>query len=213
MHLFLIRHGQSYVNLPEWNQGNKDVGLTEKGKQQAIALAQWLPKKVPAIKAIYCSTMLRAIETATPLSDVYHIPLTYEDRLREIGLNRYDHAPWPNDDLPAYGGIWGSEIPFDTITPNVEGGESMMHFRIRVGGFIERMVLEHRDDTVLAVCHAGVVEAVLDHVYNTGAWRRCEAWTSNTGVTYIEYVAHASRETWRLRYHNRTNHLPDDGSH
>ncbi len=210
MHLFLIRHGQSYVNLPDWAEGNVDAGLTDEGKQQAAALARWLPSKVPAVKAIYCSTMKRAIETATPLQEVYGVPLTFEDRLREIGLNRQDHTPWPNEQLPAYGGIWGSEIPFDNITPTVEGGESYMHFRIRMGAFLEQMVIRHRDDTVVAVCHAGVMEAALDHIYNIGPWRRCEAWTSNTGVTYFQYVAHAGRETWRLRYHNRTNHLTID---
>lgn len=207
MHLFLIRHGQSHLNLPDWQGGNADVGLTEKGKAQAAALALWLPTKVTAPKAIYCSSMQRAIETATPLSEQYQLPLLFEDRLREIGLNRLDHTPWPNDQLPAYGSIWGSEIPFDSITPNVDEGESFMHFRTRVGSFVQDTVNLHREDSIIAVCHAGVVEAVLDHIYNTGPYRRCEAWTSNTGVTYIEYVAHAARETWRLRYHNRTNHL------
>ncbi|MCL4868878.1 MAG: phosphoglycerate mutase family protein [Anaerolineae bacterium] len=207
MHLFLIRHGQSLLNLPDWQGGNRDVGLTEKGKEQAAALAHWLPSKVTTPKAIYCSSMQRAIETAMPLSETYQLPLLFEDRLREIGLNRLDHTPWPNEELPAYGSIWGSQIPFDSITPNVDEGESFMHFRTRVGSFVQDMVNLHREDSIIAVCHAGVVEAVLDHIYNTGPYRRCEAWTSNTGVTYIEYVAHAARETWRLRYHNRTNHL------
>lgn len=210
MHLFLIRHGQSYVNLPDWTEGNVDVGLTDEGKRQAAALASWLPTKVPAAKAIYCSTMKRAVETATPLQEVYSVPLTFEDRLREIGLNRHDHTPWPNEQLPAYGGIWGSQIPFDNITPDTVGGESYMHFRVRIGAFMEQMVVRHRDDTIIAVCHAGVIEAALDHIYNIGPWRRSEAWTSNTGVTYFQYVAHAARETWRLRYHNRTNHLTLD---
>ena len=207
MHLFLIRHGQSHVNLRDWTGGNQDVGLTAEGAEQAAALAQWLPGKVTSVQAIYCSTMQRAIETATPLSQAYQIPLTFSDNLREIGLNRQDHTPWPNEKLPAYGHIWASEIPFSTITPEVEGGESLMHFRVRVGAFIESLVSRHREETILAICHAGVIEAALDHIYNIGPFRRCEAWTSNTGVTYFEYVAHASRETWRLRYHNRTTHL------
>jgi len=207
MHLFLIRHGQSHLNLPDWTGGNKDVGLTEEGQRQAAALARWLPTKVPTVKAIYCSTMQRAIETATPLSEAYDVALTFDDRLREIGLNRLDHTPWPNDQLPAYGGTWGSEIPFDNITPTTAGGESYMHFRLRIGAFLEQMSVRHRDDSILAISHAGAIEAVLDHIYNIGPWRRSEAWTSNTGVTYIQYVNHPTRETWRLRYHNRTNHL------
>jgi hypothetical protein len=41
MHLYLIRHGQSYINLKEWQEGNVDAGLTELGQRQANALAAW----------------------------------------------------------------------------------------------------------------------------------------------------------------------------
>ena len=39
MHLYLIRHGQSFVNLPDWTGVNADEPLTELGQQQAAALA------------------------------------------------------------------------------------------------------------------------------------------------------------------------------
>ena len=32
MHLYLIRHGQSYVNLPDWTGVNADEPLTELGQ-------------------------------------------------------------------------------------------------------------------------------------------------------------------------------------
>lgn len=47
MHLYLIRHGQSFVNLEDWSGGNQDVGLTELGQRQAAALAAWLPARLP----------------------------------------------------------------------------------------------------------------------------------------------------------------------
>ena len=64
MQLYLIRHGQSYVNLEEWQHGNTDEGLTELGQQQAARLAAWLPTHLPRIDALYASTMRRARETA-----------------------------------------------------------------------------------------------------------------------------------------------------
>ena len=60
MHLYLIRHGQSFVNLREWDKGNVDVGLTPLGQRQAAALAGWLPSVIPTVDALYASTMLRA---------------------------------------------------------------------------------------------------------------------------------------------------------
>ncbi len=207
MNLVMVRHGQSYVNLKDWAGGNADKGLTLKGQRQADALAAWLPAKVTRVDAIYCSTMLRARETAVPLSQAFQIDPIFDDRLREVGNNKLDHTAWPSDDLPEYSDFWGSERPFSSITPDREGGESLMHFRIRVGNFIEGLIDRHRGQTVIAVCHGGVIEITLDHVFNVGPWRRCEVWSHNTGVTRLELVEHPLRETWRLHYHSRVEHL------
>jgi probable phosphoglycerate mutase len=210
MHLYLIRHGQSHVNLAEWDSGNTDEGLTDLGQRQAAALGAWLPGEITTVDAIYASTMRRALETAEPLAQTYGIPLRYDDRLREIGNNRWDHSAWPNDALPPeYAEYWASERPFSTVAPFPEGGETFIHFRARVGIFIEELVENHREDVVVAVCHGGVIEAAFDHIFNVGPWRRCEIWNHNTGVTYFEYVEHPRRETWRLHYNNRTGHLKE----
>jgi len=208
MHLYLIRHGQSHINLAEWESGNTDEGLTELGNKQAAALAGWMPECLPEVDVLLTSTMRRALETAELLAEAYGQPLQFDDRLREIGNNRWDHSAWPNDDLPRdYADYWASERPFSPVTPFIENGETFIHFRTRVGLVIEDLVEEYRDDCVIAICHGGVIEAAFDHIFNIGPWRRCEIWNHNTGITYFEYVAHPNRETWRLHYNNRFSHL------
>ncbi len=210
MHLYFIRHGQSYVNLADWNNGNTDEGLTELGHNQAAALADFLTREIPLVDTIYASTMQRARETAEHVARAYDQDIVSEDRLREIGNNRLDHSAWPNDDLPQdYADFWGSEKPFSPITPLVKGGESYIHFRARVGIFIEEVAEKHPKETILFICHGGVIDAAFDHIFNIGPWRRCEVWNHNTGVTYFEYVEHPNRETWRLHYNNRVTHLID----
>lgn len=208
MQLYFVRHGQSHVNLKEWNNGNTDEGLTELGERQARALAEWLPQEIENVDVLYSSTMRRARETAAFVGNAYGIAIQYDDRLREVGNNRLDHTPWPNDSLPAqYADYWASERPFAPVTPVVEGGETLMHFRTRVGLFIEETVQRHADEVVIAVCHGGVIETVFDHVFNVGAFRHSEVWDSNTGLSFFEYVNHPRRESWRLHYHNRIEHL------
>jgi probable phosphoglycerate mutase len=208
MHLYLIRHGQSYVNLKDWTSGNLDEGLTELGQRQATALATWLPQVLPQVDALYASTMRRARETVAYLAGAYACPVRFDDRLREIGNNRYDHTPFPSNGLPQqYADYWASERPFATTTPLVEGGETYMHFRTRVGLFIEELADCCRQQRVIAVCHGGVIEAAFDHIFNVGPWRRCEIWAHNTGITHFEFVELPRRETWRLHYHNRVDHL------
>ncbi|MFQ5421884.1 MAG: histidine phosphatase family protein, partial [Anaerolineae bacterium] len=88
-----------------------------------------------------------------------------------------------------------------------EGGESLMHFRVRLGQFLEEITQKHKGETVVAICHGGVIEMTFDHVFNIGPWRRCEAWTKNTGITRFQYVEIPEREVWRLYYHSRAEHL------
>jgi probable phosphoglycerate mutase len=174
---------------------------------QAEALAAWMPGEVGHVDALYCSTMQRARETAAPLAAAYDTIIRFDDRLREIGNNRFDHTPWPGDDLPSYAEYWGSERPFASLTPDREGGESLMHFRTRVGAFVEEMTEIHRGENILVVCHGGVIDLIFDHIFNVGPWRRCEIWTLNTAVAHFEHVEHPGRETWRLHYHGRIEHF------
>jgi broad specificity phosphatase PhoE len=209
MHLYVIRHGQSFVNLNDWDGKDPDMPLTPLGEQQAEALAAWLPGHLPNVDAIYCSTLSRANHTATILGKAYNTEVVTDSRLREIGNNRIDHTPWPTGTIPPqsdWAAYWPTERPFSKVAQS-EGAESAMHFRIRVASFIEDTLEKHPKQTVIAVCHGGVMDAVFDYCFGVGPWRRCEVWTTNTGVTHFEYVAIPGRETWRLYEHNLIEHL------
>lgn len=208
MQLYLIRHGQSYVNLKDRAQGNTDEGLTPLGQEQAKRLGVWLPSHLSSIDALYASTMRRARETVAAVVALYNIEIQFDDRLREIGNNRLDHSPWPNDALPKdYADYWFSARPFSPTVLNEINGETLMHFRTRVGLFVEDLVERHRGQTVMVVAHGGVVEGIFNHVFNVGPWQRCEVWDHNTAITHFELVEHPGREVWRLHYHNRVEHL------
>ena len=215
MHLYLIRHGQSLVNLSDWEHGNSDEGLTDLGREQAHAVAQRLATVLGRVDVLYASTMRRAHETATVVSAALALPITPDDRIREIGNNRLDHAPWP--DLPSdYGDFWATSRPFASVTPTIEQGESLMHFRTRVGAFLEELCVECAGQQVVAVTHGGVIDVVFDHMFNVGPWRHCQVWTSNASITQVELLdgtpddhgmTHGGPERWRLHRHNDVAHL------
>lgn len=215
MQLYLIRHGQSLVNLADWQHGNSDEGLTDLGREQARAVAHRLAALPDGVDVLYASTMRRAHETATYIGDALDLGITSDDRIREIGNNRLDHAPWP--DLPTdYGDFWATSRPFASVTPAIERGESYMHFRTRVGAFLEELCAERGDDQVVAVTHGGVIDVVFDHLFNVGPWRHCQVWTSNASITQVELLdgapddhgmAHGGPERWRLHRHNDSGHL------
>lgn len=208
MHLYLVRHGQSYINLPEWISGNADEPLTALGQQQAAALAAWLPQQLPNVDTIYASTMRRAAETAGLLAAAYGLALQFDPRVREIGNNRIDHTAFEAGTLPnQYVDFWASARPFAPVMRDADDVESLMHFRTRVGIFLEEISARHAGQTVIVVCHGGVIEAAFEHIFNVGPWQRCEVWAANTSITHFELVEHPGREVWRLHSHNRTDHL------
>ena len=208
MHLYMIRHGQSYVNLSDWTGGNTDEGLTELGQAQADALGHWLPGKIEQIDALYASTMKRAQETAQFLADAYQCQIDFDDRLREIGNNRIDHSPLPNHELPReYSSLSPFQFPFSPVAPTVAQGESFMHYRVRVGMFLEDMINRHQGETVIVVGHGGTLNAVSDTIFNIGSYRQCDIRVNYTGVTLFQYMGKADWETWRLLYLGRVDHL------
>ncbi|WP_018143767.1 histidine phosphatase family protein [Alloscardovia criceti] len=77
IHVYLVRHGQTYFNLYNRLQGWSNSPLTDKGKQDAVVAAHKLEKI--RFDAAFCSDTQRAIETA-------RIILARNDAARHDGL-------------------------------------------------------------------------------------------------------------------------------
>lgn len=105
MTIYLVRHGEAAAS---WQQ-NKDPGLSEKGRAQAEALLDFFAGR--EIQLIHTSPLLRARETALPLSQKWGLPATPADAFREIPtppdiamqnrlawLQRCAHQPWAEAD-------------------------------------------------------------------------------------------------------------------
>ncbi|MCD4685732.1 MAG: histidine phosphatase family protein [Anaerolineae bacterium] len=219
MHLLMVRHGQSFVNLPDWDDGFVDAGLTALGQQQAAAAAKWLAARV-TVDALYTSTMARAQETAAFITQETGVQGARDHRLREFGNCYADGRPVPldNGEVIAYPtDWWGTQRPNTRISAE---GESWMTFRVRVSAFLSEVVVQHGSNgaedagkTVVVVCHGGVIEATFDHVFNIGEQRRTEIWVHNTGIVHLEYLPDSGREIWRLHAHAMVQHLVQaDGS-
>ncbi len=86
------------------------------------------------------------------------------------------------------------------------GGESWNSFHQRVRGMLGRVAREHEGQTVVAVCHAGVIIAsvrILLGVDDPG--RGAPLRPSNTGLTEWEHDAALDR--WTLHSFNEATHL------
>lgn len=221
MHIYLVRHGQSHVNLTDLTASHRDEPLTDVGVAQAAAVAAYIAEYVP-VQRIVSSTVRRAAQTARTIAESAGVEVEWEHRLREVGTVHPDGAPIAEAELQPYlPEIWGTLRPYEPVTV---GGESWMQVRARVGSFVESLIpmpprgtsrtMQHgteavaqNDDVVVVVCHAGVIEAFLEYVFEKGPWSVVAVETSNTGMTHLEFRPHPNRPDWHLHYHNRVVHL------
>lgn len=211
MYLYVIRHGQSHVNVGDWaTLDSMDAGLTDKGHQQAEALRDWLVQNEKKADVLYASTMRRTQETARYVEEALGLEAISDDRIREIGNSALDGTALPEVGLPRKFNYRKPDVaPFAKRGIDIENGESWMHFRTRLGQFVDDMMDKHKGQHVYVVAHGGVISAMLDNIYNAGPYRNARTDTYNTAWSLFEYYPQSGRENWMVHYHNRFDHLTE----
>lgn len=218
MRLIIIRHGQSVVNITRdfSTLPNVDTELTKLGHKQAVALRDWMRENDITADALYSSTLVRTRQTAAYVAEALGMEPIFEDRIREIGSNYADGLPIAYDDMPrTFNPKPGYLVPFESRATAPERVESWMHFRARIGGFINHLIAEHTDQTVYLVAHGGVITAIFEHLFNTGHRRLLTIDTWNTGWSEFQYIERGEKDHgeedssnfWRIIHHNRVDHL------
>ena len=207
MELIVIRHGQSYVNLGNWdNLDTMDTALTDLGHQQAGALRDWLIENDKSADVLYVSTMKRTRETGDYVAEALKLKPIYDDRIREVGNSYLDGQPIDEADLPR-SFLRNRATQFTPIVTDVDNAESWMHFRIRVGQFVEGLIEKHRKKTVYVVAHGGVIMAIFENLFGVGMHRNsCDLHTYNTGWVRFKYRGSKFAD-WTLYEYNRVDHL------
>lgn len=217
VHLYLVRHGQSHVNLADLTIEHRDDPLTDLGQEQARRAGKWIASHLH-ITDFVASTVARTRQTAEIIGEAIGMTPQYHDGLREVGTCHADGTPIPALEFePFTPEVWGTLDPY---TPTTATGETWLQFRSRVGGFLETLVPTVRrgraeepepdERRVLAVAHGGVIEAIFEYVFEKGPWSVVAIETHHTGITHLEHRPAAHRPDWWLHYHNLTHHLTDE---
>lgn len=157
MRIHLIRHGETDWNATRRVQGQMESQLTELGKQQAADLAGQFP--VASIDMIYCSSSIRTRETAEILFRDTHLPVKYQDNLREIHLgpwegNLYDHLA--QQDPEQYHFFWNEPHRF-----SLQGAESFRQLQQRGVDAVSEIVAQSSDSEIAVVSHGALIKSVL----------------------------------------------------
>jgi probable phosphoglycerate mutase len=165
--ILALRHGETAWNRDTRIQGQLDIGLNDRGRAQAAALAEALRDE--SITAIYSSDLSRARETAEAVAAVSGAPLTLDNALRERAFGVFEghtwaeiEANWPEDSQR-----WRKrDLNF---APG--GGESLPVLFDRCVAAVERLAAVHPGETIAIVAHGGV----MDCLYRAGTRQALDA--------------------------------------
>lgn len=147
--LYIARHGQTTWNAQNKVCGITDVELTEKGIEQATALARVIVDK--KIDLIISSPLKRAIETSKIVSEICNIPMEIDARLIEQNYGIYEGVDRKEE------AFLNNKRNFAYKYPN---GESMMQVACRVYGLIDEIKCKYEDKNVLLISHGGVCRII-----------------------------------------------------
>ena len=179
MRLILVRHGETRENRDKIMQGQSPGHLTSDGINQAKKLGKRLSKK--HFDIIYSSDLLRCKDTLKEIRK-YHpkTKVRYAKELRERGFGVWEGRH--HDVIDAHLARRG--VKFKDWKPT--GGETREQKRQRVTRFLNKMLREHPDDTVLWVTHGGVIYSVMTGILGIDLKSKCVSHTENTAVSVVE---------------------------
>lgn len=184
--IYLLRHGATALNrlVPYRLQGRAtDLPLDPEGVEQAHCAAAAL-ERLP-IAAVYCSPLLRALETARIVAAPHRRePIAVAD-LTEAELGRWEGQTWENveESEPQL----FREFHARPGTVPYPDGESFLDVQRRVTPAFERIAADHPGEHVLVVGHNVVNRAYLAGVLGLSINRARAIRQANCGINVLEF--------------------------
>jgi len=205
MRVVLVRHGESKAVVDRIVSGHDTCeGLTDLGHDQAAMLCDRLLRtgELRDTAAVYTSILPRAIETAATIAPALGID----------GLDALEHCDWceqhpgegeglPFDEYDTRYGVFNEGDDRERV--RAPGSESVGMFVRRVEKAMVRLVDEHDGQTVVVVCHGGVVSCAME-VLGGVPFGSLVRYVENTSIT--ELVRDEDDHWWLVRF-NDAAHL------
>ena len=154
--LYLVRHGQTELNVQNILQGWHDSPLTARGREQALATRAAFKARGISFDHAYSSPLGRARCTAELIIGEGRSLELFDD-LREWHLGSLEGTS--NREMPAQ--PWGDY-------PVAFGGESESELRARMVAALSRIMARPQHNCVLAVSHGSACQEFLEYVAGGG---------------------------------------------
>lgn len=153
--LLLIRHATTEAVSKRLSGRKPGVHLNENGKVQATQLAERLARL--AIAAVYSSPLERAVETAMPIAKELSLEPIISDTFLEL-----DFGNWTDrsiDELQSDKNFQRFNS-FRSCT-RIPGGETMLEAQQRIVSGLEKLHIQHANQTVAVVSHSDLIKSAV----------------------------------------------------
>jgi probable phosphoglycerate mutase len=200
--LCLIRHGETTWNAEKRLQGHTDIPLNAKGETQARQMAQALKDARLTFDVLYTSDLKRAVDTAAALVQLFGVVAKVDSNLRERhfgalqGLS-INEAPLLRPD------IWQAHIT-RALDHELEGGESIRQFALRIQKVLDRIEEQYPGKTVLMVSHGGTLDMMYRIASNQALSTQRVASVPNAS---LNWRTHRLDSGWVVEQWADTRHL------
>ena len=200
--LCLIRHGETAWNVERRLQGHTNIPLNAKGALQARQMAQALKDIKLAFDILYTSDLKRAADTANAIVELFGVEAQVNSDLRERHFGALQglsitEAPTLRPD------IWEAHLTRD-LGHDLEGGESIQQFSLRVQNALDKIQERHAGKTILIVSHGGT----LDMMYRIASKQALSAEkVASVPNASLNWITHNKENGWAVEQWADTRHL------
>lgn len=149
MKLYVIRHGETNVNIENRINSLNDSKLNETGISQAKMVGEKI--KIIDYDLIICSPLTRTKQTAN-LLNYKNAPILYDDRLLERDAGVFTERSVDEIDTDDWWNLNPKENYYDA--------ESVKHVIDRIFEFLEYIKNNYKDKNIILVTHGGVSKAI-----------------------------------------------------
>ena len=181
--LIIVRHAQSESNMAHFYAASTNVNLTELGRKQAQATADYL--KDTHIDVAYCSNLVRVVQTAKPIVSGRNIDFIITRELREINGGGFEGNTYSENEekYPYEYYMWQNNI-LNCYCPN---GESLYDVYNRISQAFDDIINANRGKTILIATHACPIRVMTNKFLGKPfSELNSTPWAANASVTEID---------------------------
>jgi len=185
LRLYIARHGETDWNVQKKVTGTTDIPLNATGRAQASMLHETL--RGITLDAVYCSTLMRSIETARVA-----VPTMMATRLADLQEQNQGRFQGTRNDTPEF--LRRHADPDDTL----DGGESLNQLTARSRRALDRIRKEHPSGNVLIVAHQITNRMILRVLLDLDVRKAFAIQQVNDEVYLVELQQGMRPRLWKL---------------